>query len=114
MAAVRYIERNPVRVKAANTPTDYIWSSAKSHCAVSTNDIIDANSLFKYVEIEQSRWRAFIDKNEEPDDVSAIRKYTMTGRPLGGAVFIQKLEKRFGSRLHALSVGRPKRVGSGK
>jgi hypothetical protein len=31
----------------------------------------------------------------------------MTGRPLGGSQFIQKLEKMFGTRLHALPVGRP-------
>ena len=92
----------------------YIWSSAKSHCAVSTDDIIDANILFKYVEIEQSRWRAFIDQSEDPDEVSAIRKYTMSGRPLGSAAFIQKLETRFGSRLSALSVGRPKEAGNKK
>lgn len=114
LAAARYVERNPVRVKAVNKPTDYVWSSAKSHSAIPTNDIINASSLFTYVEIEQSRWRAFIDKSDEPDEVSVIRKYTMTGRPLGNTAFIQKLEKRFGGRLHALSVGRPKNAGNGK
>jgi len=110
LAAARYVERNPVRIKIVNKPTDYIWSSAKSHSAISTNDIIDANNLFKYIEIERSQWREFIDKSDESDEVSVIRKYTMTGRPLGATSFINKLEKGFGGRLHALPVGRPKRA----
>ncbi len=114
LAAAKYIERNPVRVKAVKTPTDYIWSSAKNHSAISNNDIIDASKLFKYVEIEQSQWKEFINKGDEPGEVAAIRKYTTTGRPLGSAVFIQKLEKRFGTRLHALPVGRPKNAGDDK
>jgi len=114
LAAARYVERNPVRVRAAKTPTDYIWSSAKSHAALSPNDIIDVSQLFQYIEVEQSRWKDFIDKGDEQDEISAIRKYTMTGRPLGSAAFIQKLEKRFGERLHALPIGRPKNTGNKK
>ena len=41
------------------------------------------------------------------EDVSLIRKYTMTGRPLGSESFVKKLEKQFGERFHALPVGRP-------
>ena len=59
---------------------------------------------------QQSKWEEFIDKSDEPDEVAVIRKYTMTGRPLGGASFVQKLEKIFGERLHALPVGRPRMV----
>ena len=114
LAAARYVERNPVRVKAAKTPIDYMWSSARSHCAVSTDDIIDASKLFKYVDIKQGQWKEFIDKGDEPDEVSVIRKHTMTGRPLGSNAFIQKLEKKFGNRLHALPIGRPKNAGSEK
>ena len=114
LVAARYIERNPVRVKAVKMPTDYIWSSAKSHAALSHNDIIDTSQLFKYIEIEQKQWMDFIDKGDEPDEIATIRKYTMTGRPLGNSAFIQKLEKKFGERLHALPVGRPKKVGDNK
>jgi len=114
LAAARYIERNPVRAKIANKPTDYIWSSAKSHSAISSNDIISASNLFKHIDIEQSQWKGFIDKSDEPDEVAVIRKYTMTGRPLGAASFINKLEKEFGERLHALPVGRPKYKSSEK
>jgi putative transposase len=89
-------------------PTDYVWSSANSHAVRSSSDIIDASHLFKYVEIKQCEWKAFVDKNDDSDEMSNIRKHTMTGRPLGNVTFIQKLEEMSGDRLHALPVGRPK------
>jgi len=46
---------------------------------------------------------------DHAEEVSLIRKYTMTGRPLGSEPFIKKLEKQFGERFHALPVGRPKK-----
>jgi len=114
LAAARYIERNPVRVKAVKKPTDYIWSSARNHVGISINDIIDANSLFNHTEVEQTEWKDFIDKNDDQGEVSNIRKYTMSGRPLGNATFVQKLEKMCGERLHALPVGRPKTTKNNK
>ena len=109
LAATRYIERNPVRIKVVKKPTDYIWSSARSHTGISHNDIIDTTPIFKYVEVGQKEWKEFIDKGDESSEISKIRKYTITGRPLGGASFIQKLEETFHKRLHALPVGRPKK-----
>ena len=114
LAAARYIERNPVRAKIIKKPIDYAWSSAKHHCGILHKDIIDTNALFKYIDIEQSQWVDFIGRSDEPDDVSMIRKYTMTGRPLGSNSFVGKLEKMFDERLHALPIGRPKDVKSNK
>lgn len=114
LATARYIERNPVRVKVIKKPVDYAWSSAKCHSGILHKNIIDTNSLFRYIDIEQSQWIDFIDKSDEPDDISMIRKYTMTGRPLGSNSFIQKLEKMFDERLHALPIGRPKDTKSKK
>ena len=110
LAAAKYVERNPVRVKMTKKPDDYIWSSAKNHIGASGNDIIDASALFKNIEVRQDGWRDFIERSDDSEEVHAIRKYTMTGRPLGNTVFIKKLEKTFGERLHALPVGRPKNI----
>ncbi|OGW77137.1 MAG: hypothetical protein A3I73_02970 [Omnitrophica bacterium RIFCSPLOWO2_02_FULL_45_16] len=115
LAAARYIERNPVRIKIVKKPTDYIWSSARSHAGISHSDIINTSPLFKYIEIKQgSEWKDFIYESDEPDEIAVIRRYTMTGRPLGGASFVQRLEKVFGERLHALPVGRPGKGSSNK
>ena len=114
LAAAKYIERNPVRARIVKKPTEYAWSSAKSHVGISHKDIIDTSPLFKYIEIEQEDWREFIDKTDEANDIAVIRKHTMTGRPLGDSSFIERLEKMFSMRLHALTVGRPKEEGKRK
>jgi len=108
--AARYIERNSVRAHMAKRPDAYIWSSAKDHVNNTHSSIVDTRELFKYIDIEQAQWKDFIGVIDDAGDVSTIRKYTMTGRPLGSELFVNKLEKRFGERLHALPVGRPKRV----
>jgi len=110
-AAARYIERNPVRARIVKRPYEYPWSSAKDHANNTRISIIDTNGLFKYIEIDQAQWKNFIDASDNAADVSIIRKYTMTGRPLGSESFINKLEKRLGERLHALPIGRPKKSG---
>ena len=109
-ASARYIERNPVRAHITKKAYDYVWSSAKDHVDNTHASIIDSSELFKYIDIEQVKWKSFIDVPDNTEDISSIRKYTMTGRPLGRESFINKLEKEFGERLHALPVGRPKRV----
>jgi putative transposase len=108
----RYIERNPVRAHMTKRPDTYIWSSAKDHVNNTHTSIIDTRELFKYVEIEQTQWKNFIEEPDNKEDISIIRKYTMTGRPLGSESFVNKLENMFGERLHALPVGRPKMVES--
>jgi len=108
-AAARYIERNPVRAHIVKKPYEYAWSSARDHADNTRNANIDVSGLFKYIEVEQAQWKAFIDTPDDAQEISVIRKNTMSGRPLGSESFINKLEKRFGEKLHALPVGRPKK-----
>ena len=107
--AARYIERNPVRAHIVKKPYEYPWSSAKDHSGITHTSIIDAHGLFNYIEIPQDGWEGFIDAQDRAEDISMIRKYSMTGRPLGNESFIQKLEKQLGKRVRALPVGRPKK-----
>jgi len=109
IATARYIERNPVRAHIVKKPYEYIWSSAKDHSDNTRTSIIDTNELFNYIDIAQDKWKGFIDDPDLAEEVSIIRKHTMTGRPLGSESFIKKLEKRLGGRLHALPVGRPRK-----
>ena len=107
LACARYIERNPVRAHIVKKPCDYIWSSAKDHTGMPHASIIHTKDLFKYIEIDQKKWAEYINTSDHPEEVSAIRKYTMNGRPLGSESFINKLERQFGETLRAMPVGRP-------
>jgi putative transposase len=42
-AAIRYVERNPVRAKMVKCPWEYPWSSAKVHIKKGEDDIIDSS-----------------------------------------------------------------------
>lgn len=109
IAAARYIERNPVRAGLVKAAADWKWSSAKAHCSGESGDFdFDLAQLWECLEIKQTEWREFLEKTENEGEISDIRTYTHTGRPLGTGGFVGKLEEKFGRRLHALSVGRPK------
>ena len=108
-AAARYIERNPVRTHIVKKPHEYAWSSARDHADNARTANIDVSGFFKYIEVEQAQWKAFIDTPDDAQEVSMIRKNTMSGSPLGSESFLNKLEDRFGEKLHALPVGRPKK-----
>jgi putative transposase len=108
LAATRYVERNPVRAKIVNAPEAWEWSSAAAHCGTGNGDFdLDLDKLWEYTGTTQSEWKEFLREEDKPDEISDIRGHTHTGRPLGGNVFIKKLELRLGRRLHALPVGRP-------
>ena len=109
VATARYIERNPVRANMVKEPCYYPWSSAKDHTINQRVWTFDNPELFNYIDIAQNQWKEFISTPDEEDEVSMIRRHTMSGRPLGSDLFINKLEKVFGGRLRALPVGRPRK-----
>ena len=112
VACARYVERNPVRAGMVKRPEEYAWSSAKEHAdaSISNKHILDTGRLFEYIDIGKGRWKDVLSESDDPEEVSLIRKHTMTGRPLGGNAFIDKLEDKLNMRLRALPVGRPKKI----
>ena len=109
LAAARYTERNPLRAKLVSVPEDWRWSSAASHCQRAKGNFdFDLGKLWEYTGTKKEDWRRFINEADSAAEVSALRSYTHTGRPLGNGKFVEALEREFGRRLRALSVGRPK------
>jgi len=110
LAAARYVERNPVRAGLVNSPEKWKWSSAAAHCSGKSLDYGFAlASLWECTGTGRAEWKEFLMEADNNSELSDIRSYTHSGRPLGEEVFVNALEKKFGRRLHALSVGRPRR-----
>jgi putative transposase len=90
-AAVRYVERNPVRAGLTTRAEAYPWSSAAAHCLLRSNPILAP--LPPHPDIYNwSRWL------EEPDDdrlTKVLRCFTRAGLPLGDDAFIAQLESSF-------------------
>ena len=91
LAAVRYVELNPVRAKLVEEPAAWKWSSAAAHLAGKDDELVRVAPLLHLVD----DWRKFLsDENEE--ECRHIRRHERTGRPLGDAGFLAKLEEALG------------------
>jgi len=106
-AAVRYVERNPVRAKIVRKAERYPWSSAAAHCGLGDDPLLSGR-LEKSDHVGD--WSAWLTDAGDEQFVERLRLCTRTGRPAGAASFIRRLERRLGRRLRALPVGRPKRT----
>ena len=98
-AALRYVERNPVRAQIVRDATDWRWSSAHAHVTG-----IDHSGLLKFEEWAScwtpQSWRdALVHGIEETLLVERLRTATRTGRPLGAEGFAIALEQVLHRRL---------------
>ena len=101
LAAARYVEMNPVRAGLVQKPEDWEWSSARYHLGLSAGDwLVRERSLLGLV----NDWREYLTEADEHDNTN-YELHLRTGRPLGAADFVEKLERLIGTSL------RPKKGG---
>ncbi len=111
--AMRYIERNPLRVGICSQAWKYAWSSASEHIGEKRgNGILDLKGWFE--KISGGEWKNLLKVDLDMAEMTKIRSNTHTGRPLGSDSFLSKLEKKIGFRLRPLPVGRPKWKGENR
>ena len=100
MAALRYVENNPVAAGLVAQADEWRWSSARSHVAgkrASDDPLTDVAALGEHVR----NWRAMLSHGLEAGDVgaegetivAAIETRLGTGRPLGAAAWIAAQER---------------------
>ena len=104
MAAVRYVERNPVRAGLAKEAWQYAWSSAAYHVGLVKEDPL-VKSREPYGLAGADDWRDLLRR--DPEEIVHLRRSTSTGRPCGGASFVELAEELTGLVLHPLRPGRP-------
>jgi len=104
LAAVRYVERNPVRAGIVESAWDYPWSSAGFHTGlVSWDPLVKESSLLA----EIHDWQAFL--KTESDLISQLRLKSRTGRPFGAESMFTAVEKITGRDMRPGRPGRPKK-----
>lgn len=91
-AAVRYVERNPVRAGIVTKAEDYPWSSARAHVKRQPDQVL---SHF-YLSDEIKDWGLYLSESEESEQTKLLRLHQRTGRPLGDKTFMDDLEARTG------------------
>ncbi len=102
MACARYVEMNPVRARLAARAEDWPWSSARAHLAATSDGLVDIRPLLE----RAPDWREVLDSALSQADYEAIRRGERTGRPLGAAEFVARLEEQLGRRLAPRTPGR--------
>ena len=95
LAAARYIEQNPVRARLVAKPEEWPWSSARAHLTGRSDGLTDIEALGGLV----GGWEAFLGSRLDDAGLEAIRRGERTGRPLGDAGFVQRLEASTGRQL---------------
>ncbi|MBI3711088.1 MAG: transposase [Proteobacteria bacterium] len=95
LACARYVELNPVRAKLARRARDWRWSSWRAHLAGADDGLVRVRPLLALA----PDWAGFLAEGLGSADREAIRAGERTGRPLGAARFVARLEKRLGRPL---------------
>ena len=88
-AAVRYVERNPVKAGLVERAEQYRWSSAAAHCGLFTDDLLCTD--FPPPGIVED-WSAWLAQPDEESVIDYIRQQTQTGRPCGNETFLDQVE----------------------
>jgi putative transposase len=109
-AAIRYVERNPVRAEMVARAEDYQWSSASHRCGLLVDPVLSAlPHPFPPGAEDWSKWLAY---PEDDFTIDKIRLHTRTGRPYANEAFSADLERLLGRTLRALPIGRPRKTSS--
>ena len=109
LAAVRYVERNPVRAGMIDRAEDYRWSSAAAHCGNRTDSVLNLESGWREQFATIDDWSAWLSAADEIEKIRILRQNVEKGLPCGSENFIQRLGKIAGRHLEYRPQGRPKK-----
>jgi len=106
-AAIRYVERNPVRARLVESAEDYPWSSASSHCGLWNDPLLSADPGWCRQVHGIGDWSRWLSNGDDPLSVETLRQHAARGLPCGSDAFIDGLEARSGRSLRGRPRGRP-------
>ena len=98
--------RIPVRAGLVPSAEDWAWSSARAHLAGRDDALVKVAPLLAIV----ADWRALLDSALAEEELRDFREHGRTGRPLGSAPFLDRLESLVGRVLRARKGGRPRKL----
>jgi putative transposase len=108
-AAIRYIERNAVRVRIVKKAEEYERSSAAAHCGNKIDALLTPlPEIPSYI----GNWLLWLEE-DDGEQMNRIRNATKTGHPCGSRLFVEELERILGRKISQGRVGRPRELSEG-
>ena len=93
LAALRYMDRNPVRARIVEDPADYAWSSCASYALGVRNPLIQFHpsylGLSRYAKVRQRHYRAILAPSSDPHLDDRDSRWT-SQRAIGSSVFLRR------------------------
>jgi len=99
--ALRYVELNPVRARLTERAEDSPWSSAPGHVTGRPDGLTVRPPFLD----DAGAWRRLLRRGAPAEEMEALRACTRTGRPLGAAGFVQRIERTLGRLLRRRKPG---------
>jgi putative transposase len=104
LAALRYMDRNPVRAGLVEDPTRYEWSSCATYAKGTAKALVTFHpsylALSRYARVRQKHYRAFLAPSADPKFDAKDPRWTMQ-RAVGSLEFLRR---------HLSSRGRRKSI----
>ncbi len=107
-AALRYVERNPVRARMVRRAEAYPWSSAAAHCGESGHPVLTRRRDWLRRLAGVGDWSSWLSEGDEPEKLAVLRRNADKGLPCGGETFLARLEAIARRPLRYRPIGRPR------
>jgi len=108
-AAIRYVERNPVRAKIVRKAENYPWSSAAARCGLKADTVLTSKTAWCKQFESIGDWSAWLAEGDKPNQLEMLRRDSDKGLPCGSERFIRRLETLTGRDLVFRPCGRPRK-----
>ena len=108
-AAIRYVERNPVRAGIVNRAEQYCWSSAAAHCGLAGDPLLTSSDVWRLRLAQIRDWTSWLGAGDDEPSLKVLRQNVNKGLPCGAPKFVERLESATGRNLAARPQGRPRR-----
>jgi len=109
MAAVRYVECNPVRSGLVLNAWEWQWSSARYHMGLGRAPL-NLGDIHQYFDVVN--WGAYLSGRDDEKIIELLRSSTRQGRIVGDQEFIEEIETVTSCRMIKRPRGRPKKMTS--
>jgi len=106
-AALRYVERNPVRARLVRRAENYPWSSAAAHCGRRADAVLTKAPVWRDRLAAVADWSVWLAEGDEAEELAVLRRNVDKGLPCGSAAFIARLEAVADRPLRFRPIGRP-------